>query len=193
MDPGIKKDGLSPEEWKTVREAHEKYGNRWAEIAKLLPGRTANHVKNQWNTMLRRQSMDNSFNSDDDSDYESNHVSTSSRRRKSHLSYEEEEDSVSLSPSKKQKSSESEESSFEESNSVHSSEANSAETSAYSCDLQYFPSFEALVETSCLLLQKEELKKKSESQGKILPPFSQLTSKFPSSDNVFHRSLVYNY
>lgn len=54
LDPHIRKDALTPKEWGLVRAAHEKLGNRWADIAKLIPGRTANHIKNQWNTMLRR-------------------------------------------------------------------------------------------------------------------------------------------
>ncbi|CAG9318746.1 unnamed protein product [Blepharisma stoltei] len=54
LDPSLKKGGWTPEEDSFIINRQQEVGNKWSLIAKDLPGRNENSVKNRWKSISKK-------------------------------------------------------------------------------------------------------------------------------------------
>ncbi|KAD4385685.1 hypothetical protein E3N88_25854 [Mikania micrantha] len=55
LRPDLKRGLFSQQEEEVILNLHQVIGNRWAQIAAQLPGRTDNEIKNFWNSCLKKK------------------------------------------------------------------------------------------------------------------------------------------
>ncbi|MCD7448355.1 hypothetical protein HAX54_041090 [Datura stramonium] len=71
LRPNLKHGHITADEERVIIRLQKEFGNKWSKIAKQLPGRTDNEIKNYWRSHLRKKALiyeqecfgDNSSNS----------------------------------------------------------------------------------------------------------------------------------
>uniref|UniRef100_J3M9U8 Uncharacterized protein n=2 Tax=Oryza brachyantha TaxID=4533 RepID=J3M9U8_ORYBR len=55
LRPDVRRGNITPEEHTLIVELQARWGNRWSKIARHLPGRTDNEIKNFWRTKIQKK------------------------------------------------------------------------------------------------------------------------------------------
>ncbi|CAM0957887.1 unnamed protein product [Alopecurus aequalis] len=58
LHPGLKRGRITADEERLILSLHAQWGSRWSRIARKLPGRTDNEIKNYWRTHMRKQAQE---------------------------------------------------------------------------------------------------------------------------------------
>ncbi|XP_011620372.1 myb-related protein MYBAS1-like [Amborella trichopoda] len=58
LHPDLKHGRMTAQEECLVLQLHARWGNKWSQIARRLPGRTDNEIKNYWRTHLRKEAQE---------------------------------------------------------------------------------------------------------------------------------------
>jgi hypothetical protein len=61
LDPGVRNMEWTLEEDYRIYESYKRFGPRWSHIAKFIPGRPDNAIKNRWNSSISKRIVPNNF------------------------------------------------------------------------------------------------------------------------------------